>query len=293
MNLPALVTTAPLAILPGHAGPALAALGTATPTRPARRPVYRPTADGGFDLEEDYSLAAQHNAARLLIQTLPNGTALIAIKGMILKNAPAEYMLEGYCTSLTLLDLALDMVAQQGYAALILNIESGGGSTLGLPETAARLRALSAQGIRTTAYTAECCASAAYWIAAACDEIFASPSAILGSIGTYAVITDYSEMLTAAGIKTEVFVARAAPLKTTGLPGTSLTDAQRADIQRHVDEVDLLFLTHLTTRRPALNLDQAATGAWWNAASPTTPPGLVDDAHLFHSLNDLLTIAAA
>jgi protease-4 len=241
-------------------------------------------------MAEDWSLAAQHNAARLLIQTVGNGTALVTIKGMILKNAPAAYVLEGYCSSLTLLDLALDMVASQGYAAMILHIESGGGSTLGLPETAARLRSLSAKGIHTTAYTSECCASAAYWLAAACDEIFASPSAIVGSIGTYSVITDYSEMLTAAGIKTEVFVAREAPLKTTGLPGTSLTEAQRADIQRHVDEVDLLFLTHLAARRPALNLAQAATGAWWNATSPTTPSGLVDDAQLFHSLNDLLAI---
>lgn len=293
MNLSSLLTTAPLAILPSHAGPALAALGQADATRPGRRRMYQDKGEEGYDMAEDYSLAAQHNTARLMIQTVGNGTALICIKGMIIKNAPDWACLESYCTSLTLLDLALDMVSQQGYSALILQIESGGGSSLGLPETAARLRALSSQGIRTTAYTSECCASAAYWIAAACDEIFAAPSAIVGSIGTYSVVTDYSEMLTAAGIKTEVFTAREAPLKTTGLPGTALTDAQRADIQRHVDEVDLQFLAHLAARRPALNLDQAATGAWWNAASPTTPRGLVDDATIFHSLHDLLAIAAA
>jgi len=291
MNFPALLSTAPLALLDPQAVGILQ--HQASTMRPARRRVYQPAADGGgegIDLAEDYALSAQHNAARLLLQSVGNGTALITIKGMILKNAPAEYVLEGYCCSLTLLDLALDMVASQGYAALILHIESGGGSTLGLRETSARILALSQQGIHTTAYTSECCASAAYWLAASCDEIFAAPSAVVGSIGTYSVITDYSEALTAAGIKTEVFIARQAPLKTTGLPGTSLTDAQRADIQRHVDEVDLQFLNHLTARRPALDLALAATGAWWNASSPTTPTALVDDAQLFHSLPDLLAI---
>lgn len=293
MNLPSLISAAPLSILASHAGPALQALAGAAASRPDRKPVYKVAADGCYDLEEDWSLAAQHNTVRLLLQRVGNGTALLSIKGLIMKNAPEWACLYGYCTSLTLLDLALDMVAQGGFSALILNIDSGGGQTIGLVETAARLRALSQRGIRTTAYTGEVCASAAYFLAAACDDIFAAPTAIVGSIGTYCVITDFSKLYEANGIEVIPIVARACALKISGIPGTTYTDEQKAEIQRHVDEADTAFLSHLAARRPSLNLDQAATGAWWTAASPATPRGLVDDANLFHSLNDLLAIAAA
>jgi len=278
---------APWAIMPDRLTDSLAALAA---ERPARKPVYKDTEGGGYDMSDDWSLAAQHNNARLMIQKVGPTTAVLQIKGMILKDCPFECWLYGWATPLVLVDIALDMIAQGGFTNLILDCNSPGGSCLGLLETADRIKMLSKQGVHTTAYTSSLCCSAMYFLASACQEIFASPSAIVGSIGTYSVFTDFSKAADMAGLKFEVFVARAAPLKAAGETG-SLTDAQRTEMQRHVDEADSLFQAQVKSSRRRLNLEEASTGAWWHAGS--APKGLVDDAEMFYSLNDLIGVLAS
>ena len=261
----------------------LAALAAA---RPERRPVY--TEGEGFS--EDWSFAAQHNQARLMIQKVGMKTAVLQIRGVILKDCPFWAWAEGYATSMTLLNLALDMVGEGGFTSLILDCNSPGGSCMGLLETADRIKNLRLRGVHTTAYTSGICASACYYLASACQEIFASPTAIVGSIGTYSVFIDTSKQDEMFGIKAEVFVARNAPLKAAGESG-SLTDAQREEYQRHVDEADAMFQAQVKGSRRGLNMAEASTGAWWYAKS--APVGLVDDARTFHSLHDLLSVLVA
>ena len=257
-------------------------------SRPRRKPMYRQTEDGS-DMEEDWSRAEQHNQARLMIQSVGGSTAYIQVRGMILKQAEFYDWYEGYATSLTLLDLALDMVAEGGYLNLILDFNSPGGSVLGLMETANRIKTLQSQGINTIAYTSLMCASAAYYLASACKEIFASPTAVVGSIGTYSVFMDFSAAAEMEGLKFEVFVARDAPYKAAGENG-SLTDPQKEEMQRHVDEADAMFQAQVKGSRRSLDLEAASTGAWWYARS--SPFSLVDNASLFHSLDDLLAVVA-
>jgi ClpP class serine protease len=246
--------------------------------------------DDECDMAEDWTLAERHNSARLMIQRVGSSTAVLQIRGMILKDCPFMYWVCGYATPLILLDAALDMVAEGGFTSLILDFNSPGGSVLGLQETASRIKSLQTQGIHTTAYASIMCASAAYYIASACQEIFAAPSAIVGSIGTYSVFMDWSKAAEMSGLSYKVFVARDAPLKAAGADGT-LTEAQADEMQRHVDEADSLFQAQLKGSRRRLNLEEASTGAWWDARS--APRGMVDDASLFHSLDDLLAVLGA
>ena len=277
---------APWAIMPDMLTQSLAALSAA---RPPKKPMYR-SDDDECDMAEDWTLAERHNSARLMIQRVGSSTAVLQVRGMILKDCPFMYWVCGYATPLILLDAALDMVAEGGFTSLILDFNSPGGSVLGLQETASRIKSLQTQGIHTTAYASIMCASAAYYIASACQEIFAAPSAIVGSIGTYSVFVDWSKAAEMSGLSYKVFVARDAPLKAAGADGT-LTQAQADDMQRHVDEADSLFQAQLKGSRKKLNLEQASTGAWWDARS--APRGMVDDASLFHSLDDLLAVLGA
>lgn len=264
----------------------LAALSAA---RPPKKPMYR-SDDDECDMAEDWTLAERHNSARLMIQRVGSSTAVLQVRGMILKDCPFMYWVCGYATPLILLDAALDMVAEGGFTSLILDFNSPGGSVLGLQETASRIKSLQTQGVHTTAYASIMCASAAYYIASACQEIFAAPSAIVGSIGTYSVFVDWSKAAEMSGLSYKVFVARDAPLKAAGADGT-LTEAQADEMQRHVDEADSLFQAQLKGSRRRLNLEEASTGAWWDARS--APRGMVDDASLFHSLDDLLAVLGA
>jgi len=277
---------APWAIMPDMLTQSLAALSAA---RPPKKPMYR-SDDDECDMAEDWTLAERHNSARLMIQRVGSSTAVLQVRGMILKDCPFMYWVCGYATPLILLDAALDMVAEGGFTSLILDFNSPGGSVLGLQETASRIKSLQTQGIHTTAYASIMCASAAYYIASACQEIFAAPSAIVGSIGTYSVFMDWSKAAEMSGLSYKVFVARDAPLKAAGADGT-LTEAQADEMQRHVDEADSLFQAQLKGSRRRLNLEEASTGAWWDARS--APRGMVDDASLFHSLDDLLAVLGA
>lgn len=90
--------------------------------------------------------------------------------------------------------------AASAVAAIVLVVDSPGGSVDLIPETAAAIRAI---GSRTpiTAIARSLMASAACWLGSACNEIVASPSSQLGSIGVMSVHLDESGLNARIGIK--------------------------------------------------------------------------------------------
>ncbi len=92
-------------------------------------------------------------------------------------------------------------------------------------------------------------ASLAYWIGSQARAIVASRSAIVGSIGVFTTVTDYTQYLAAAGIKVEVIKNKEADYKAAGVPGTSLTDAQRSYLQDSVQASFQEFQAAVTLKR--------------------------------------------
>lgn len=75
--------------------------------------------------------------------------------------------------------------------------------------------------------------SAAYWAASQADHISINRAGFCGSIGTYAVIEDYSKAMEMEGIK--VHVLSTGPYKGAGEPGTEITEEHLAEWQSVVD----------------------------------------------------------
>lgn len=115
---------------------------------------------------------------------------------------------------------------------ILVDISSPGGTVTGVEEAAAMLARSSK---RTVAFTDTEAASAAYWIGSSADRFVATPSATVGSVGVYMAIPDFSEAFKQQGVRMEVIKSGA--LKGAGIPGTSLSDAQRADLQAQVNEI--------------------------------------------------------
>lgn len=96
-------------------------------------------------------------------------------------------------------------IASNDVKAVILDIDSPGGAVSGCQELVSEIMSLRANGVeggkKIVAQVNSLAASAAYWIAAACDEIVVSPSARAGSIGVYTVHEDVSKMLADDGVK--------------------------------------------------------------------------------------------
>jgi ClpP class serine protease len=88
--------------------------------------------------------------------------------------------------------------------AVMLDIDSPGGTVAGTPELAAAVAALNEQKL-VYAFSSGLMASAAYWVASQARAIYATPSARTGSIGVEQAVIDDSAALASEGFKVEVF----------------------------------------------------------------------------------------
>lgn len=111
-----------------------------------------------------------------------DGVAVIPVTGPIFRRANAFSEISGATSVQVLatdLHLALD---SEDVSAIVLEVDSPGGEVAGISELADMIYA--ARGRKPiVAYVDGTCASAAYWLASACDEIVATDTAVIGSIG--------------------------------------------------------------------------------------------------------------
>lgn len=129
-------------------------------------------------------------------------------------------------------------MADTSVSAIILDIDSPGGSVFGVGELAAEIHAARGQK-RIVASVNSQAASAAYWLAAAADEIVITPGGIAGSIGVWSAHEDWSKHLENEGVK--VTLISAGKYKVEGNPYEPLSADARAAEQAMVDKYYSLF----------------------------------------------------
>lgn len=185
-----------------------------------------------------------HIAAGLAAQTSPaatpqktswgyklsaDGMAIIAIDDVMTKYGTSLSAYPGTVATRRALRAARDASDVRG---ILLLIDSPGGSVFGLEDLAQDVVAVQATK-PVHAYIEDLGASAAYYIASQAGRLTAGRSALIGAIGSYAVLTDYSQAFAAEGIK--VHVVRSGRFKGVGEEGTPIDDEELADVQRIVD----------------------------------------------------------
>lgn len=130
------------------------------------------------------------------------------------------------------------LVANDRVAAIVIDIDSPGGSVFGVTE-AARAVFASRGSKPIIAVANPQAASAAYYMAAAADEIVMPVSAEVGSVGTVAVHLDISKALDEIGFKWTVITA--GKYKWEASPDKPLSDEARDFIQKRVNDYYGLF----------------------------------------------------
>ncbi len=197
----------------------------------------------------------------LPIYEVVDGVALVQVFGKIVKGYDDFTCWYFGLLSTDRLQRTIDeLAARADVAAVVFWLNSPGGSSAGMPETADAIVQLGAAKL-TIAFTADQAASNGYRLAAACRHVFCTRSAVLGSIGTYLAFYDYTDLLTAAGIKLELFVR--GKYKAAGVVGKPLTDDQRAFLDEWVGRCDDLFKNFVTARRPGVKAD-TMQGQWFD-----------------------------
>ena len=172
--------------------------------------------------------------------------------------------------------------------AVVLRIDSPGGSVLASEQIYREVLALKKDGKPVVVSMSDVAASGGYYIAAAADQIIASPNTITGSIGVFAGVPTFSRSLAKLGINVD-------GVGTTPLSGsTQLDRPMSADagrlIQITVDHAYEEFLARVAKGRGKTReaIDAIAQGRVW-AGSDAWQQGLVDR---LGSYDDAVTEAA-
>jgi len=183
---------------------------------------------------------------------------------------------------------ARTVAADAQIGVLILEFESPGGYTAGVEEAAAAVQSLPSlrKGLAVIGFTGRLCASAAAWLAAACEQHYAAPSATLGSIGIIASITDSSRAWREEGL--ERFVATDGKYKDMGMPGIPVRDEHKAFLTAGVTETSAAFKGYLRARRPGIS-EEAMQGQTFTARK--APAGFHDGTQ-FASIEELMAVIA-
>ena len=119
--------------------------------------------------------------------------------------------------------------------AVVLRINSPGGSAPASQEVGEELKKLRSAGKPVIASMGDIAASGGYWIAALCDRIYANPGTITCSIGIYIPYANYEELFKKIGVHGEKI--KSGPHKDMLSPERPMTAAERAILQEMVDDL--------------------------------------------------------
>ena len=138
------------------------------------------------------------------------------------------------------------LVADSTVKAIVLNMESPGGSVYGVPELADRMLAARDKK-KVVAVANSYAASAAYWLASQATEIVVTPSGSVGSVGVLAVHQDQSKAEEQEGVKTTLVTA--GRFKAELDPSFPLSAEARDNLQSSVDAYYSMFVKSIAKGR--------------------------------------------
>lgn len=183
-----------------------------------------------------------------------------------------------------LLDDALD----KDLSALVVRIDSPGGSVFASEQIRRAIERFKARKIPVVVSMANVAASGGYWVSTPASRIFAEPSTITGSIGVFAIVPSFERALGDWGVTAD-------GVKTTPLSGQpdvvgGLSPQIEAMLQANVENTYAKFIGLVGTARgkTAAEVDAMAQGRVWDGGT-ARQKGLADQ---FGGLEDALAYAA-
>ena len=179
-------------------------------------------------------------------------------------------------------------LAKQNLKALVLRVDSPGGSVLASERIRQAVLEAKARGLPVVVSMGSLAASGGYWVATPADRIFAEPETITGSIGVFGILPSFEGTLAKLGVGAD-------GVKTTPLSGEP--DLLRGPspmagqlIQMSIENIYRRFIGLVSAARklPPERVHQIAQGRVWDGGT-ARQLGLVDE---FGSLDAAIAFAA-
>ncbi|MBW8786051.1 MAG: signal peptide peptidase SppA, partial [Novosphingobium sp.] len=182
----------------------------------------------------------------------------------------------------------LDDAQAKNLSALVVRVDSPGGSISGSEQIRAAIARYKAKHIPVVVSMANLAASGGYWVSTPADRIFAEPGTITGSIGVFAIVPSFERALSQWGVTTD-------GVKTTPLSGqpdliSGLSPEISAMLQLNVEHsyANFLGLVGASRHRTPEQVDAIGQGRVWDGGT-ARQNGLVDQ---FGGLDEALAYAA-
>lgn len=172
--------------------------------------------------------------------TVPDRVAVINIEGTIVCGADSKDNLFNQANGVTsgsIMKQIREAAADDSVKALVLRIDSGGGSATAAEEVGRELARFKEQTKKPIVATlGNTGASAAYWIAAcASDKIYANATTLTGSIGVYMPYMNTEELFKKIGITSDKI--KSGPYKDILTNDRPMTPEEKVILQNIVDEI--------------------------------------------------------
>jgi signal peptide peptidase SppA len=205
---------------------------------------HRPKAASGEEEDDSRGVAYRMTA---------DGIAIISIEGQTQKG---DSSFGGTCT-VRIRQAVRQAVRDPAVKGLMLLIDSPGGTCAGTAELASDIAA-AAKVKPLHAHIEDLGASAAYWIASQARHVSATPTSLVGSIGTVAVVEDSSGQLNKEGVV--VHVVSTGAYKGAFSPGAPVSEDHLKYLQSYVNGLNEHFLAGVAAGR-GVALDRVRTWA--------------------------------
>ena len=160
--------------------------------------------------------------------------------------------------------------------AIVLRINSPGGSIGAVQEIYQKIEELKANGVKVVASMGDIAASGGYYLACTADKIYANPGTLTGSIGVIMSSVEFGDALSKFGV--HVNVIKSGPHKDIFSPYRKMTDKENKILQSCINDSYSQFLGVVAGARkiPMSSLREIADGRIFTGRQAKSV-GLVDE----------------
>ncbi len=208
--------------------------------------------------------------------SLSGNVAIVPVRGAIVAgDGGGVFGSSGLASSDDITDWIDDAVDNADVKAIILDIDSPGGSPVASKRIVDSVKSARSAGKFVVAVIGETGASGAYWIASSADTILVDELSVTGSIGVLGSYLDFSGFLGDHNVSYQRLVA--GDLKDAGSPLKELTAKERQKIQEKIDLIYDFFVSDVAkNRRMSLDDVRKLSDGFIFLGSESVKNGLAD-----------------
>lgn len=228
----------------------------------------------GSDGKDSYNALSYYDYRTTMLPDLPTSTddiAVVVASGAIMDGKQPRGTVGGDTTAALLRQARNDDQVK----AVVLRVDSPGGSAFASEVIRNEIVALKEVGKPVVVSMSSLAASGGYWISMSADKIMAQPTTLTGSIGIFSVITTFEKGLNDIGVYTDG--VGTSPFSGLGVT-TGLTDGAKDAFQMGIEHGYKRFIGLVGSSRgmDVESVDKVAQGRVWTGQD-ALQYGLIDE----------------